>query len=371
MFNVSSNKYNARAIEEIQKVLGSGVLTRGKYSKQLEVALKEYTQSENLYCVSSGTASLHVALLAAGVGVGDEVIVPSLTYISSASSIMIAGATPIFADVELDTFCIDVEDVERKITKNTKAVIAVDFAGLPCDYKTLSEICRRNNVKLICDAAHSFGCYSNSDEINRYYDYICYSFYPTKPLGTSEGGALVVNDHRADLEYVDSLINNGLRSSKDPDQLYDCHDIGFKYNLNEISSVIALSELEFVRQKIEVRKRLAAEYNELFSGVPEIKTQKFSIETPHSHHIYPVYLDTDFTSTTRRDLREYLSTKGVQTSIHYRPIHQMPLVKENVNLKNTDYLGARILSLPLHDGLSKEDIQKIFFTITNYIKEVK
>lgn len=272
--------YTRHSIEEedisaVADVLRSDWLTTGPNIERFERRFCEYTGARYAVAVSSGTAALHLAMLSIDIGPGDEVIVPSMTFVATASVVCHCGAKVVFCDVDSDTLLIDLEDAESKITPWTKAIISVDYAGQPCDYDGLSILCKKNGLWLVADACHSLGAVFDGKNVGTLAPLSCFSFHPAKLIATGEGG-MVTTGNATVAERLRRLRNHGIdsdlhaRHNKQTWE-YDVSTLGYNYRLSDIHCALGLSQLGRVNDKWRLRKLLAADYDNRFAKLPGVR----------------------------------------------------------------------------------------------------
>ncbi|MBJ7571665.1 DegT/DnrJ/EryC1/StrS family aminotransferase [Bacillus halotolerans] len=355
-------------LETVAETIKSGWISKGPKVIEFEKKLGEYLGAEHVISCNSGTAALHMALLALGVGEGDEVIVPSFTFCSSVNVILHVGATPVFADICEDDLCIDPADVRQKLSPRTKAVIAVHFAGYPANLDELSSICKENGLYLIEDAAHALGTRYKGKMIGTHGDAVCFSFYATKNITTGEGGALILKDEeaaeRARLYGWHGITKNAWnRYGEKGSWRYDVLLPGFKYNMTDIQAALGLIQLKRAAEIQEKRTRIANYY------ASELTNQSERAELPltdipshitHSWHLF--ILRVKKRGEMERDqFIENMKAKHIGLSVHFIPVHMHPYYSEHfpAKLPVTERIFPEIVSLPLYSQLSKEDCQYI------------
>ncbi|MBM3308861.1 MAG: DegT/DnrJ/EryC1/StrS family aminotransferase [Candidatus Altiarchaeales archaeon] len=349
-------------VKLVVEALKSRSIAQGPKVKEFEGKFAEYIGVKRAVAVNSGTAALHVALLAHGVKPGDEVIVPSFTFIATANSVLYCNAKPVFADVDDDSFNIDVEDVKRKITSKTKAVIPVHLYGQPADMKELMEISREKNIAVIEDACQSHGAAYEGKKVGGF-GIGCFSFYPTKNMATGEGGMLTTDDDRI-AELCEVIRSHGSRKR------YYHEMLGFNYRMTDINAAIGLAQLEklpdFNKRRVENANYLSKKLGKV-KGVVVPKTLE---NRTHVYHQYTVKITEEF-GKTRDEVVAKLNEKGVGTGIYYPlPIHQQDLYKQmgyNVSLPVTERVCKQVISLPCHPAVKKKDLT----FIVKSLKEIK
>lgn len=357
-------------IAEVVDTLRSGWIGTGPKTKLLEDRFRTYVGSTYALAVSSCTAGLHLALDAFEIGEGDEVITTPMTFAATANVIVHTGATPIFADVDLETMNLSPDAVEDAITPRTKAVIAVHMAGRACEMDELRDICDRHRLRLIADAAHAVETQYRGDPVSRFADVSVYSFYATKNITTAEGGMVVTDDH----EVADRIAARRLhginrdawkRYTEDGGSEYETLYPGFKYNLTDLQSSLGLHQLARVEDSWSVRRRHVAAYRARLEGVPGV-----SLPTPdapenrHAHHLFNIFVEPTRLTLSRNGFADALRELNIGTGIHFTPIHLHAYYRERFgfergSLPNAEWIGERTLSLPLSAALSAEDVADV------------
>ncbi|UYO31421.1 DegT/DnrJ/EryC1/StrS family aminotransferase [Bacillus halotolerans] len=355
-------------METVAETIKSGWISKGPKVIEFEKKLGEYLGAEHVISCNSGTAALHMALLALGVGEGDEVIVPSFTFCSSVNVILHVGATPVFADICEDDLCIDPADVRQKLSPRTKAVIAVHFAGYPANLDELSSICRENGLYLIEDAAHALGTRYKGKMIGTHGDAVCFSFYATKNITTGEGGALILKDEeaaeRARLYGWHGITKNAWnRYGEKGSWRYDVLLPGFKYNMTDIQAALGLIQLKRAAEIQEKRTRIANYYaSELTNQSERAELPLIDIPSHITHSWHLFILRVKKCGEMERDqFIENMKAKHIGLSVHFIPVHMHPYYSEHfpAKLPVTERIFPEIVSLPLYSQLSKEDCQYI------------
>ena len=335
---------------EVEKVLESKFWASGAGNGNVEIFEKEFKKfigAKECVAVNSGTAALHLALLMADIK-NKEVIVPSLSFVSTANAILYNGGTPIFVDINPSTLNLDPEMIIKKISKKTAAILPVHFGGLPVELKKIKKIAKDFNLKIIDDAAHACGAKFEKKFIGTQNFMTCFSFHPVKNLAMPTGGLISINskDSKKIKRELNSLRWCGITNRKDVN--YDVEQLGWNYYMNEFSAVIGLSQLKKLEKLNKHRQKIAKKYHE---GI-ELST-KMPITENSVYHFYWILVK------NRDVFRKKLLSRGIETGIHYKPIHTMKLYKNKIKLKNTEYVGNHIVSLPTHPNLLDSDIEFI------------
>lgn len=352
------------------QALELGWLGMGSYVGQFESAIKQFLDASDLYvaAVSTGHAALHLGLLLAGVGAGDEVITPSFNNIADFQAILATGATPVFCDIDNDTLCIDLDKAEELVTENTKAIIVMDYDCVLCDHNRVAEFAYKHNVRVIHDAAHSFGSKYKGKMIGSFSDICMFSFDPVKTITCIDGGVLVVRTE-TELKIIQEmrLIGMGQPSNlmyqNQRAWTYDVKRLGFRYHMANLHAAIGLAQLAKMEQISQTRRASSRYYNEHLSKIPGVIVPQtdFTDITPFLYYIR-------VPENERDNLRAYLLEQGIDTGIHWQPGHWFTLFKDcrRGDLSITDQVGKEILSLPLHSLMSIETLERVVSGVAGY-----
>lgn len=351
---------SGREKEYVNNCLDSNwISSKGEYIEKFETAFAHFTESDKAASVSNGTVALHVALVALGIGPGDEVIVPSLTYISPVNAIMYTGATPIFADSLRVTWQIDPDDVRKKITSKTRAIIAVHLYGHPCDMDPLLEITSQHGLFLIEDCAEAIGTKYKGKHVGNFGQLATYSFFGNKTITTGEGGMVTTNSETIHDRIV-HFKGQGLAAHR---QYW--HDvIGYNYRMTNICAAIGLAQLEQANEFLQLKRNIALHYQANLQNLP-IAFQVESAEATHSFWMVSIITDD---AKHREPLRKHLEINGIETRPLFYPVHTMPMYCNKFqSLTTAEYLGWRGINLPSWPRLKISDIDficdqiKLFF----------
>jgi dTDP-4-amino-4,6-dideoxygalactose transaminase len=348
-------------------------LSRGYYGLaekvlEFESILESYLGDGNVVAVNTGTSALHIALDSIGVGPGDEVIVPSLTFVACFQAISATGAKPVPCDIHPDTLLMDVDDVKRKINEKTKALMPVHYAGNPCDMDTIHEIAKQNNIRVIEDAAHAFGSYYKGRKIGGFGDITCFSFDSIKNITCGEGGAVVCREESlADLMKQKRLLGIDRKSHtaswRDRKWHFDVKTQGYRYHMSNINAAIGIEQFKKLEDFIRRRQDICRKYDTAFHDIDET----CSLEIDYGHvapHIYVIRVKND-----RDELIEYLKEHGIETGINYVPSHLQSFYKSSeYELPETEAAYREILTLPLHCGLSDGDVEYITGKVRDFFE---
>lgn len=345
--------FSEEEIDEVVKVLRSGQVRQGAKVEEFERRFAHKVGSKYAYAASSGTAALHLAYLSV-LKPGDEVIVPSFTFIATASAIVYANAKPVFTDIESETFTLDPVDIEHKITSKTRAVAPVHLFGNAADMKALQQIASLHNLILISDAAQAHGTVYNGKDVGSFDDLNCYSFYPTKNMTTGEGGMVTTNNKG--LWEKGKLLRSHGQSSK-----YYHTILGLNYRMTDIAAAIGIKQLEKLDENIDERRRNAAFLSEELNKIDGIQVPVIRDNVKHSFHQYSVLLDLNKFKCTRDEFVRALSAENIGCAVHYPvPLTKQPVFKDTViTCSVSEDTSQRIFSLPVHPRLKKESLVKI------------
>ena len=383
-------------IEAVVKVLKSDYLTTGPAVAAFEKKVADYVGAKYAVAVSNGTAALHVACLAAGIGAGDEVVTTPITFAASANCVLYCGGTPVFADIDPDTYNISPVELERKITSRTKAIIPVHYTGQPCDMDAILEIAHKHDLLVIEDGAHALGASYKGKRIGSIADMTCFSFHPVKPVTTGEGGMIVTDNEELYRKLVlyrshgitrdnDMMqqYENQLRQSTDPalqeaaDMLrgdvmdpggwyYQQLELGYNYRITDIACALGASQMDKLDRFLERRRQIAGKYDEAFADIPQIKTLWQQEGCQSGWHLYMIQT----MERSRREVFDGLRQAGIGVNVHYIPVYRHPYYQRNgyagVHCLNAEAFYERAVSLPIFPGLtgSQQD-----YVIEHVIKE--
>ncbi len=354
-------------VKAVSETLVSPYLTCGPKVKELEERLCRITTAKYCAAVSNGTAALHTACMAIGIKPGDEVIVSSITFAASSNCVLYCGGTPVFADIRPDTYNLDPDDVERKITPRTKAVIAVDFTGQAVELDRILKICREHNLYLIEDAAHSIGTKYNGRPIGSIADITTFSFHPVKTVTAGEGGACLTNDEKL-YKRLKLFSSHGI--THDLDEMVNANDagyyneqilLGYNYRITEFQASLLLSQLNKLDKFSNMRKALRARYDEAFKDMPEIILQEVIPESDTTWHLYVIRLNREHLSCDRRKFYDALCAEGITSQVHYIPVYRHSYY-EGLGYKkglcpNAEAFYEDVLSIPFYPALTEEEIE--------------
>ncbi len=370
-----------KQIAAVVRTLKSGWLTTGAVCHELERRLAEYLGVKHAVGVNSCTAGLHLALLATGTGEGDEVITTPFTFIASVETIVHAGATPVFADIDFNTFNIDPGEIEKKITKKTRAIMPVHVAGLPCEMDSIRELANKHNLVIIHDAAHAIGSEYKGTKIGAIPDISSFSFYATKNITTGEGG-LITTDRDEWADELRVLRLHGMdkhawkRYQNSGSWYYEVKRLGYKYNLADLNASIGLAQLDVFDKLQDARRRAAQWYDTALSRIDEVLLPPRHEHSIHAWHLYMIRLRNESLSISRNEIIEQLRDAGVGTSVHFIPAFKHPYYRDNFDLDESEYPEANrlyecILTLPFFPGIKKWETTEVVERLGKIISKHK
>ena len=367
-------------INEVIDTLKSDWISKGPKTKRFENDFRKYIGCSEALALNSCTSALHIALKAFGITKGDEVITTPMTFVATTNAIIYCGATPVFVDVEKDTFNIDYKKIEAKITSKTKAILPVHFAGLPCYMDGILEIARKYKLIVIEDAAHALGAEYKSRKIGSIGDATAYSFYATKNITTGDGGMLVTDDEEIAAK-AEMLSLHGLSTDAwkryDPSSTayYEMIDIGYKYNMTDIQAAIGIQQLKKIDVFIEMRQKYARMYDDEFSTISEISFQKNFDWVHHARHIYPIVIQADQLRINREEFIQALKAENIGSGIHYIAIFRHEYYRKRVGAQFdfpvTANISDNVLSLPLYPRMTEEDVYDVVKAVKKIIAKYR
>ena len=369
-------------IRAVEEVLRSPYLTCGPKIDEAERVLEMCTGAKYAVVCSSGTAALHIACIAAGIGEDDEVITTPLTFAASANCALYVGARPIFADVNIDTYNIDPDSIEGHITERTKAIVAVDFTGQAVEHNRIRDICDKHNLIFIEDAAHAIGTRYNGKPIGSLADMTCFSVHPVKTVTAGEGGAITTNDEEI---YRKLLLARTHGITRDQELMeepspegpwyYEQISLGYNYRMTDMQAALLISQLKKLDKFKARRQEIVKKYDEAFSELPEIIIQKEIPESDTCRHLYIIRLDLDKLTCTRRQFFDAMVAEGVQPQVHYIPVYWFPYY-EKLGYKrglcpNAEEVYKGIMSIPLYPKMTDEDVEDVITAVKKVVENYK
>jgi perosamine synthetase len=358
-------------LSALRDVFAYGYFGLGVQVQQFEEALKKYLEADHVVATNTGTSALHLALDALGIGAGDEVIVPSLTFVAAFQAIHATGATPVPCDILSHTLLIDLEDIERRVTRRTKAVMPVHYAGNPCDMNSLMELSHRYGLRIVEDAAHAFGATYKGKKIGGFGDVTCFSFDSIKNITCGEGGAIICRDQAlADRMRQKRVLGmnrmaQATAAAAEQKWLSQITTSGFRYHMGNINAAIGLSQLRKADVFVERRRQICRTYDLAFQTGPDLET--LQIDYNHAApHIYVIRV-----KNGKRDaLMQFLHDNGIETGINYPPNHLQPFFSGSLSkLPKTEEAYREIVTLPLHCALTDSDVAHVIGAVKRFFEE--
>jgi len=362
---------NRQDIDAVVKTLRSEFLTQGPMVEKFEKSVVRFCGVKYATAVNSGTAALHAAMFAIGLKPGDEVITTPLSFAATANCVLYMGATPVFADVVYETGLLDPQEVEKKITKRTRAIITVDYSGQPSYFRELRAIAKKHNLVLVDDASHSLGATYHGGRIGTQADITTFSFHPVKIITTGEGGMVVTNNKKF-YERAKRFRTHGI--TKNPDEFidqqnrlfpwhYEMQDLGFNYRLTDIQCALGISQLERIDSFLTKRRKIGLTYTSLFENDRRFKPYREQAGCQSSWHFYPLRVS-GISAEKKLQLFRQLNAAGVFPQVHYIPIHLQPYYRKRFGYRQGDFPNAERfyqeeMSLPLFADLSLSDVKRI------------
>ena len=357
--------FDKEELDVVGDVLRSKWLTMGAITQQFEADFSEFTGIEHAIAVTNCTAGLHLALLALEIRTGDEVIVPSLSFVATANAVCYTGAKPVFADiVSAEDLTISPESILRQITAHTKAIIVMHYGGYACDMERIVEIAHEHGLTVVEDAAHAVGASVDGKSLGGIGDVGCFSFFPNKNMTTGEGG-MVTTNNAALAQKIKLLRSHGMTSMTWDRHAghawsYDVVDLGYNYRIDEIRAALGIVQLKKLRINNQKRRSLTGIYrHELKQNIPDILVPFFSHRGECAYHLMPIIIPKN---VNRTQIMDRMKEVGIQTSIHYPPIHAFTYYQRHFNnppLEKTEDVAGRELTLPLYPGMNEESVNMV------------
>lgn len=386
IIQVFKPSFDDEEIEALREPFKTGWIGLGPKTEEFERKFSEFVGAKYAVSVNSATAALHLSCLALGVGPGDEVLVPTLTFVSTAHAPIYCGANPVFVDIEPDTLNISIEDIKTKITSRTKAIIPVHYGGHACQMDKIWDIAKQHGLFIIEDASHACGSKYQDQRIGglEHTDFTCFSFHAVKNLATGDGGMITTN--RVELVRVlrrlrwvgidkstwdrteDELIGleHGIRRYASYGWYYEIHELGYKYHMNDITAAIGLVQLRKLEANNARRREIVEKYNRSFKGESWIERpveKDYTYSAMHNYVIKTPYRD---------DLNLFLKDKGIASGVHYMPIHLHPYYREKykLTLSIAEQVWIQLLTLPLYPTLTNDEVEYVIESILSFKKEI-
>jgi len=367
--------------KEILDTLRSGWLTTGKKTKTFEEQFATYVKAKHAIGVTSGTAALHLSLVALGIGEGDEVITTPMTFCATLNVIIHQKAWPVLVDVERETLNIDPKKIEEKITHRTKAIMPVHYAGQPCDMDEIMRIARKYGLFVIEDAAHAIEAEYKGKKIGSIGDLTCFSFHPIKNITTGEGGMVTTNNSRL-ADKVRILRLHGMdksawkRYGKDKFTHWDIIYPGYKYNMTDIQASLGIHQLKKIDGFWEKRREYSKRYDTALKSEKNIILLPPEGENKNAFHIYPIRVKIENLRVNRDEIIDRIQSKNIGVGVHFRAVHLLSFYRKYFNFKsgvfpNAEYASERLISLPLYPKMSTEEVDYVAETVKEIISEVQ
>ena len=369
-------------VKAVSEVLVSDFITCGPKVEEMERTLEAYTGAKHAVAVSNGTAALHCACIAAGVGPGDEVITTPITFAASANCALYCGAKPVFADINPKTYNIDPESIRAHITDKTKAVVAVDFTGQAVEVEKIRAICDEFNLVFIEDAAHSIATKYKGQQVGSLADITTFSFHPVKTITGGEGGACLTNND----EYYQKLVLAHIHGITHDESLmegaphegpwyYEQVALGYNYRITDFQAALIVSQMSKLDKFAARRKEIVKMYDDAFADIPEIIVQEEIPESDSCRHLYIIRLDLDKLNCTRREFFDAMSAENVQCQIHYVPVYWFPYYQhlgyEKGLCPNAEEVYKGIMSIPLYPRLTNQEVHDVIHAVKKIIEYYK
>jgi len=367
-------------IAEVQDCLRNGWITMGRKTIEFEEQFGKYIGIKNSIAVNSCTAALHLALRVIGLKEGDEVIVPSTTFVATAEVVNYFNAKPILVDIDPETHLIDVSKIEEKISEKTKAIIPVHFSGQPADMDEILELAEKYDLFVIEDAAHALPAWYKGKKVGTIGDLTCFSFYATKTLTTGEGG-MVTTESNEWAERIRVLRLHGIskdawkRYSKEGTWEYDVLENGYKYNMTDINAALGLAQLRKLEWMWRERKEIAEKYNDAFKDLEEVILYKVKEDRKTSWHLYPLKLNLEALDISRSEFIEKLKERGIGTSVHFIPLYRFSYYRRLgyriEEFPNSEWVFERVVSLPIFPGMTDEEVNYVIENVVEILKDAR
>jgi len=365
-------------IDAVVEVLRSDWLTTGPAVERFENAIAAYTGASHAVAVSSGTAALHAVMHALGIRPGDEVVVPPITFAATANAVVYCGGTPIFADVKPGSLLLDPARVVEKITSRTRAVVAVDYAGQPCDYDELREIARQHNLALVADACHAIGATYKNRKVGTLADLTAFSFHPVKHITTGEGGMITTNE-AGFAKRMRAFRNHGITTDhKERNEkgsfFYEMVDLGFNYRISDFQCALGTSQLRKLPLWLKQRESIARKYDEQLRVVKGVRPLEGHPDRTHAYHLYVIRLDLQTGSSPRAKVFAALRQQGIGANVHYLPVHLHPFYRTRFGYGEglcpvAEAAYEEILSLPIYPQMDDADVLRVVDSLEKALKE--
>ncbi|CUH94416.1 putative protein MJ1066 [Propionispora sp. 2/2-37] len=364
-------------VQAVVKVLQSDYLTTGPVIAEFEKAFAQYVGAKYAVAIANGTAALHAACFAAGIGEGDEVITTPITFAASANCVLYCGGTPVFADIDARTYNIDPEEIRKRITGKTKAIIPVHFTGQPCEMDKITELARKHNLIVIEDAAHAVGADYKGRMVGGISDMTTFSFHPVKHITTGEGGMITTNSEEL---YRRLLLfrSHGITRDKSLMQgnhgpwYYEQQALGYNYRMTDIQAALGLSQLKKADRFLARRREIAEMYTRAFTDCPGLIVPYQQDGCHSGWHLYMIQVRLDRLSCDRRKIYEELLQENIGVNVHYIPVYKHPYYQDNgyqaVTCRNSEQFYERAITLPLFPKMANQDVQDVIRSVKHVLE---
>jgi perosamine synthetase len=368
MLHYGQQWINEADVEAVLNSLQSGFITQGPAIEKFEKAVADYAGVKYAVAFASGTAALHGACFAAGIGAGDEVITTPITFVASSNCVLYQGGTPVFADIDPNTYNLCPIDTERKITDRTKAIVAVDFSGQPVEMERFRELADRYDLVIIQDAAHSLGADYDGHKVGTLADMTMFSFHPVKHVTTAEGG-MIVTDNKEFYEKLVLFRSHGI--TKDPEQLhenegpwyYEMQVLGYHYRMTDLQAALGTSQIGRLDDFVARRREIAAQYTEAFRDIPGIKVPYQHEKANSSWHLYILRFDQEIFPIGRKELFHAFRAENIGVHVHYIPVYNQPYYQQlgyaRGQCVEAEKYYEEALTLPLYPKMTNQDVQDV------------
>ena len=359
-------------IAAVVEVLRSDWLTTGPKVGEFEQAFADFVGAKEAVAVSNGTAALHAAMYAVGIGSADEVIVPPMTFAASANCVVYQGGTPVFADVDPNTLLLDPVQIEAKITPRSKAIIAVDYAGQACDYDALRAIADRHGLVLVADACHALGGSYKGRPVGSLADLNIFSFHPVKHITTGEGGMITTDDpelaRRMQIFRNHGITTDHRQREQRGSWFYEMVDLGYNYRLTDLQCALGMSQLRKLPDWVARRQAIARQYNAAFAEMPAVGSLGMREEVSHAYHLYMIRLDLEQLQATRAEVFSALIAEGIGVNVHYIPVHLHPFYRERFGTGPglcpvAEAAYEQLITLPIFPHMSDGDVDDVIAAV--------
>lgn len=368
-------------INEVVDTLRSNWITKGPKTLEFEKKFAEFIGCKHAIATNSCTAALHTALVAKGIGKGDEVITTPMTFAASANVVVHTGAVPVFVDIDAKTYNLDVTKIEERITDRTKAIIPVHYAGQACDMDPVLKLADKYDLFILEDAAHAVYAKYKGKMIGNIGNAAAFSFYATKNLVTAEGGMLTTDDdnlaEKARVMSLHGMSRNAWnRYAKSGSWFYEVEEAGFKYNMTDIQASLGLHQLNKIEKIQQIREKYAQKYNDAFSKMDEIIVPFVEKENRHAWHLYVIQIKDERLTINRNKFIEELSQANIGTSVHFIPVHLHPYYQKTYGYQQGDYpvsekVFERIISLPLYPKMTEQDVEDVIQAVRIIVEKYR